>query len=119
MLERSCELNELKQLYEAVVAVGLPKPLQNPVKARGRKAFNRFLLLSIIVYGIQRGWSYRDMERFAKEHLDELKELDPGLRKAPDHSSFYVVASKLKVTDILRIYAKLKEQRGEVPVLWY
>ena len=117
--ESVSDIDELKTIYEACVRTNLPKTLQKPVNSRGRKSFNRFLLMSLVILALRRGWSYRDTERFAREHLKELREIDPALRKAPDHSMLYLTAKKLKTTDIFRVYAKMKEMRGEVPVLWY
>ena len=113
------EIRDVMLIYDAIEMVGLPELIDKPAKVRGRKPFNRQLLLSIIIYGLQKGWSYRQMEMFCEENLEELRKIDGTLRKAPDHSIFYLTAKELRVTDILRIVAKVKELKGEVPVLWY
>lgn len=119
--ERVSEFDELKLIHEAVIAVGLPKSIQKPVNVRGRPSWNRFILLTILIYGLKHGFSYRDMEKFCKENRELLKELDPAWHdeKSPDHVNFYLMAKKLKVTDVIRITSKVKDLRGELPCLWY
>jgi len=114
-------LEELKLIYEACFKVGLPKSIQKPVNKRGRPSWNRFILLSVLIYGLQRGFSYRRMEEFCEENKHLLKELDPlwNPKRPPDHKNFHLLAKKVTVSDVMRILAKVRELKGEVPVLWY
>lgn len=112
-------LEELQLIYEACLKTGLPKPLQKPVNKTGRPAFNRFILLTLIIFGLKREWSFRQIEKFARENLELLRKIDPAIKKAPDHSLLYLSAKKLRLTHVNKIIAKTKELRGEVPVLWY
>jgi len=61
------------------------------------------------------------MEEFCKQNKDLLRELDPAwnLKRLPDHKNFHLLAKKLTVSDTMRIMAKVRELKGEVPVLWY
>ena len=113
------ELHELLEIYEAVRSIPLPSPLVKPIKRVGRKGYNRFLIIALILYGLKRGWSFRQIQEFAKENWEYLRELSFNIKKEPDHSTIYVVAKKLRATDIFRYLAKLKELKGEIPVLWY
>jgi len=113
------ELHELLEIYEAVRLCDLPPSLVKPIKRVGRKGYNRFLIIALILYGLKRGWSFRQIQEFAKENWEYLKELSFNIKKEPDHSTIYLVASKLRVVDVFRYIAKLKEMRGEVPVLPY
>jgi len=113
------EVLEVIELYEAVRLCELPPAIRKPVKKAGRKQYNRFLIIALIIYGLKQGWSYRQIEEFAKANWKWLKPYSFGIKKAPDHSVIYLTAKKLRVTDIFRFTAKLKELRGEIPVLWY
>ncbi|WP_456468110.1 hypothetical protein [Archaeoglobus sp.] len=113
------EIQEVIEIFEAVRKCSLPPPLVKPVRKVGRKSYNRFLIISLILCGLKRGWSFRQIQEFAKTNWDYLKELSFNIKKEPDHSTIYLVASKLRVVDIFRYHAKLKELKGEVPVLWF
>ncbi len=89
------------------------------MKKRGRKSYNRFLIIALILFGLKREWSFRKIQEFARENWEYLREFSFGIKKEPDHSTIYVVASKLRVVDCFRYFAKLKEMRGDIPVLWY
>ncbi len=112
------DLYELLEIFEAVRSIPLPPPLRSPVKSVGRRKYNRFLIIALIIFGLQRKWSFRKIQEFAKENWDILKELSFGIKKEPDHSTIYLVASKLRVVDVFRYFAKLKEMRGESPIFW-
>ena len=113
------ELHELLEIYEAVRLCDLPPSLVKPIKRVGRKGYNRFLIIALILYGLKRGWSFRQIQEFAKENWEYLRELSFNIKKEPDHSTIYVVAKKLRATDIFRFTAKLKQIKGEIPTLWY
>lgn len=113
------ELQEFIQLYESVRAIPLPPSLQKPIKRRGRKSYNRFLLVSLLLYGVLNRWSYREIEEFAKKNWDVLQNLSFGVNNAPDHSLLYITATRMKLSDFFRYLAKWKKLRGDIPVLWY
>lgn len=113
------EVREVIEIFEAVRSIPLPQPLVKPIKRAGRKSYNRFLIISLILYGLKREWSFRQIQEFAKENWEYLRGLSFNIKKEPDHSTIYLVASKLRVVDVFRYYAKLKVMRGESPVLWY
>jgi hypothetical protein len=114
-------LSELRLIYEACFHCGLPKSIQKPVNKRGRPGWNRFVLLTVLIYGLINGLSYRRMEEFCRENKDLLQQLDPAWnpKRPPDHKNFHLLAKKLTVADVMRIMAKVRELKGEVPVLWY
>ena len=115
------DFEELRLIYEACFKVGLPKSVQKPINKRGRPSWNRFILLSVLIYGLINGLSYRRMEKFCQENKDLLQRLDPTYnpKRPPDHKTFHLLAKKVTAADIMRIMAKVRELKGEVPVLWY
>ncbi len=113
------EVREVFEIHSAIRSCGLPSTLRKPIKRAGRKSYNRFLIIALILYGLKRGWSFRQIEEFSRENWQYLKELSFNIKKEPDHSTIYITASKLRVVDIFRYLAKLKEMRGEIPVLPY
>ena len=112
---------ELELIHRACLAVGLPQSIQKPVSKRGRPSWNRFILLTVLIYGLINGFSYRKMEEFCREHKQILMKLDPlwKQKNPPDHKNFHFLAKKVTVADIIRIMAKVKELKGEIRVLWY
>ncbi|AIY90202.1 hypothetical protein [Geoglobus acetivorans] len=113
------EVLKVVEIYEAVRQLDLPAPLRKPIRTRGRKSYNRFLIIALILYGLKREWSFRQIQEFARENWGYLSPLSFNIKKEPDHSTIYLVASKLRVLDVFRYFAKLKEMRGEIRVLWY
>lgn len=115
------DFEELRLIYEACFKVGLPKSIQKPVNKIGRPSWNRFILLTVLIYGLKRNFSYRQMERFCEEKKEWLQILDPTYnpKRPPDHKNFHFLAQKLKVSDVIRILAKVKDLKGEIPCLWY
>ena len=113
------EVLEIIELYEAIREVELPASLRIPFKKTGRKGYNRFLLIALIIYGIQHGLSYRAIEELAKANWSWLKPYSFNIKKAPDHVLLYYTAQKLKASDIFRYLAKLKAIKGLSPCIWY
>jgi len=113
------EVQEVIEIFEAVRECELPSPLVKPIKRAGRKSYNRFLIIALILFGLKREWSFRQIQEFARENWEYLRELSFNIKKEPDHSTIYLVASKLRVVDVFRYFAKLKEMKGKVPVLPY
>lgn len=113
------EVQEVIEIFEAVRKCELPPPLVKPIRKKGRKGYNRFLIIALILFGLKREWSFRQIQDFARDNWDSLKPLSFNIKKEPDHSTIYVVASRLRVVDAFRYFAKLKEMKGEVPVLPY
>ena len=113
------EVQEVIEMFEAVRSVPLPPPLVKPIRRAGRKSYNRFLIIALILFGLKREWSFRQIQEFAGDNWEYLRELSFNIKKEPDHSTIYLVASKLRVVDVFRYYAKMKVMRGESPVLWY
>ena len=119
--EEASDFEELKLIYEACFKVGLPKSVQKPVNKIGRPSWNRFILLTVLIYGLKRSFSYRQMEKFCEEKKEWLQKLDPTYnpKRPPDHKNFHFLAQKLKVSDVIRILAKVKALKGEIFGLWY
>lgn len=113
------EVLRILELHEAIRLCELPASLRNPVKKRGRKQYNRFLLIALIIYGLQHNLSYRQLEELAKANWNWLKPYSFNIKKAPDHALIYEIAKSLRATDIFRYLAKLKQLKGEIPCLWY
>ncbi len=78
-------------------------------------------MLTVLIYGLKRSFSYRQMEKFCAEHKNWLQKLDPTYNPKwpPDHKNFHFLAQKLKVSDVMRILAKVKALKGEIFALWY
>jgi hypothetical protein len=110
-------MDELSLVYRAVRDT-CPW-IQEETKDRGRKPYNRALILAILILGIQRGWSYRRMEQFCMENMKAIKRLDPAWESYPDHGVFYLAARSISIADVSRISARVKKLKGEIPVLWY
>ncbi len=112
-------LQELKLIHQACFEIGLPRALQRTVNQRGRRPFSRFILITLIIYGLQRGWSYRQISEFSKNNLDLLREIDPALKKEPSHIVLYRTSQKITAGYIMRVMAKVKELAGLTPCLPY
>jgi len=111
----SVSREEFELLLQAVKSV----TPQHEWKGIGRKPYNRAILHAVVFLAIQQGWSVRQAAEWCENNLELLREHGWNEKKAPSKSILHEVVKNMRVSDLLRISAKLKALKGGIPVLWF